>query len=434
MELKKKTFFKIHSWIGINLGILFFIVCFSGTMATLSREMDWLANPAARASPQNELASRNAVMVNFRQAYPEAEITRWIRPEEPYLCDILYKTEGGIESYIFANPYTGKIQGEAGITFQRFFRDFHYFLFIPFEIGHFTVLFFAFLLLVSVITALFFYKNWWRKMFKLQTGKGVLVLFRSLHRLVGVWSVPFTLIFSVTGIWYFMERANVAGINDTADPDPQEVVDVQYEGSDLPKTSDLDYDRAIGIAERAVPQLKVGTLYVGEETGGSIYLTGHSDVPLVRQRANRVYIDPTTYGVLETRKATKIGTVTYLNDIADPIHFGNWGGLTTKIIWFVLGLAISSLIATGIWIAVKRKVQKRKKTKKKVMGVWGYINCAVYLIMMGCMYYSLIDEYRASTTAIFLISLGWTFFLLLAYYIFVVRMKVAVHRIASSKP
>ncbi|HBS12889.1 MAG TPA: hypothetical protein DEO36_10170, partial [Flavobacteriaceae bacterium] len=45
MKINKKFFLKIHSWIGIKLSILFFIVCFSGTLATLSLEMDWLFIP-----------------------------------------------------------------------------------------------------------------------------------------------------------------------------------------------------------------------------------------------------------------------------------------------------------------------------------------------------------------------------------------------------
>ncbi len=53
MKLNKKAFFQIHSWIGIKLSILIFIVCFSGTLATLSHEMDWLFIPEIRANVDN---------------------------------------------------------------------------------------------------------------------------------------------------------------------------------------------------------------------------------------------------------------------------------------------------------------------------------------------------------------------------------------------
>ncbi|MEM6803104.1 MAG: PepSY-associated TM helix domain-containing protein, partial [Bacteroidota bacterium] len=210
MKLDRKMFFRIHSWIGIKLSILFFIVCFSGTLATLSSEMDWLFIPESRAVPQETLASRNETIKNLRAIYPEGKIEYWTSMEVPYLCDLIYMNEGGHRSYVFANQYTGEIQGSAQITFRRFFRDIHYYLFIPLGFGHFTVLIFGFLLFFSLVTGLLFYKQWYKKLFELKRGKGKVVLYRSIHRLIGVWSVPFMILFSVTGIWYFLERTNTA--------------------------------------------------------------------------------------------------------------------------------------------------------------------------------------------------------------------------------
>jgi len=429
MKLNKKTFFKIHSWIGIRLSILFFIVCFSGTLATLSHEMDWLFIPAIRAVPQEELASRNLMRDNFRNAHPNGEITFWLRTDESYLCDIIYKTENGQRSFVFANPYTGKIQGEVKLTFQRFFRDLHYFLFVPFQVGHYTVLIFGFLLLISLITALVFYKKWWRKLFELKTGKGRLVLFRSLHRLVGVWSVPFTLLFSITGIWYFLERANIAGIASIANPAAPtfQLVENDLENGGIDVNA-IDYDRAAQIATSQIPNLEVGDIVPSRGKSGSIYITGKSDVPLVRQRANKVYLNPETYAVIETQKATEIGAIMFLNDIADPLHFGNWGGLITKVIWFFFGLGISALVLTGIWITVKRKAIKRRQKKEKIMGAWRYINWAFYAVMMVFMYYILIDRYKISIIGLSTVTLGWLLFLAGAYYLFVYRMNKSVQK------
>ncbi|SFC23434.1 Uncharacterized iron-regulated membrane protein [Flagellimonas taeanensis] len=427
----KKVFFNIHSWIGIRLSILFFIVCFSGTLATLSHEMDWLFNPNIRAVPQEHLASRNTMVSNFRALYPKSKITYWVRHDEPYLCDIIYREENGKRSYVFANPYTGKIQGESNLTIQRYFRDLHYFLFIPFyQIGYLIVLTFAFLLLISLVTALFFYKKWWRKLFELQTGKGSLVFFRSLHRLVGLWSVPFTLLFSVTGIWYFLERTNVADIRTTANPLIPKVV--PPEGNDNATKLDLsqtvDYDMAIALAKREIPQLSVGSITPPRKPNESIYLTGHSDVPLVRQRANRVYVNPYTYQVIGVQRAEHEGTVMWLNDIADPLHFGYWGGLATKILWFLMGMGICSLILTGIWISLKRQALKRKKVKKKIMGVWRYINWILVSLVICFMGHTLSQQYDVSFQTMTIIGLAWSIFLLLAYYIFVYQLNKVVNR------
>lgn len=427
MKFNKKTFFKIHSWIGINLSILFFIVCFSGTLATISNEMDWLFNPAMRAAPQKEFASRNLIVNNFKEAYPNANIQYWKRSNESYLCDVIYKLENDQRSYVFANQYTGVIQGESGITIQRFFRDLHYFLFIPFQVGNFLVLFFGFLLFISLITALSFYKKWWRKLFELETKKGALVFFRSLHRLVGLWSIPFTLLFSITGIWYFMERANVGGIRKKVNPDIG-ALEVTNKSSSENLAFSIDYDKAIALAKKEIPDLIPGNIYVPQDQTDVLGIVGKSSEPLVRQRANRLYINPNDYSIVHVQKASDIGAVMWMNDIADPLHFGYWGGLVSKIIWFVFGLGISLLVLSGIWITLKRKAIQKKQSHTSVMGIWKYINGGVYVVLLCFMYISLIQRYHVSSKTLFIVGFGWLVVMRASYYVFVCRIHKVVYK------
>lgn len=429
LKINKKLFFKIHGWIGVKLSILFFIVCFSGTLATLSHEMDWLFIPEIRATPQKELASRNRIVENIKKKYPKGKITYWVKSEESYLCDIVYVVkENSGRTYVFANPYTGEVQGNTNLTFQRFFRDLHYFLFIPFQIGNFTVLIFGFLLFISLVTALLFYKKWWRKLFVLQTGKGALVFFRSLHRLVGLWSIPFTLLFSVTGIWYFMERANVGNLGRTVNPRSPKVIAPKNVNTVANISYTIDYDKAAAIAEQEILNFKTGSISPSDNRKEAIFIRGKSNVSLVRQRANRIYIDPNDYSVLKTQKAENISTLMWFNDIADPLHFGYWGGLLTKIIWFIAGLGISSLVLSGIWITLKRKKMKQKKERTKVIGVWKYVNGVFYLTMLIFMYIVIITRYEASIKVIFVISAGWSVFMAITYYVFVYRLNKVVKR------
>ena len=397
-------------------------------MATLSHEMDWLFISEIRAKPKKEFASRNTIISNLKKQYPNAQISYWMRAEEPYLCDIIYTKVDGRQTYVFANPYTGKIQGNANLTFQRFFRDLHYFLFMPFyQFGYLVVLSFAFLLLISFLTALCFYKKWWRKLFKLETTKGPLVFFRSLHRLVGLWSIPFSMLFSATGIWYFIERTNIADVRTAVNPKPPKLEYSNANNDSINLTYTIDYDRITQVAQKAIPYFKPEGINIPNTKNEPVYVRGNSDVPLVRQRANRVYINPYNYKVVKIQNAKNISNIMWINDIADPLHFGYWGGLTTKIIWFFIGLGISSLILTGIWIPLKRKALQRKKKQIPILGKWKFVNWGIYILLIISMYVQLVSRYHTSSTGILVISCGWIVILLLTYYVFVHRLKKITH-------
>lgn len=394
--------------------------------------MDWLFFPASRATPQTERASINLMAENVIKAWPNARLGSIGAGEEPYLCSTAFVIQEGVRHFVFVNPYTGDVQGSTTLTFYRFFRDLHYYLFIPFQIGHFTVLIFGFLLLISLVTALIFYKNWYRKLFELKRGGNRLSFFKSLHKLVGVWSVPFMIIFSITGIWYFLERTNTGNISriaNTRTPTLEVPVSDSVYMANLPKV--IDYDRLVAAAQEVMPTLKVKSISIPSSKKRPVYITGTSHVPLVRNRANRIYIHPETYEVVKVQRAENLNTTTYLNDIADPLHFGDWGGLTTKIIWFVGGLAISGLVLTGVWIALKRKMRSRRQQKTQRLGLWKYINWAVLITFLYYMFGTLVNRYKASETVLTAVIIGLLVFAFLGWYLFDYKIKKSLAKETS---
>lgn len=427
----KRLFYKIHTWIGIKLSILFFIVCFSGTLATLSHEMDWLFIPEMRVQPQAELAPRKPIIDALKRQYPDVRIENWRKLKEPYLCDIIrIKDKNQHKTYVFVNPYTGKIQGSTALTFHRYFRNLHYYLYLPFQIGHYTVLLFAFLLFFSLVTALYFYKNWWRKLFILRVDKGPIFFFRSLHRLVGLWSIPFTILFSVTGMWYFAERANIGNLSKVVNPDAPRL---SITPPNLDKTTNMslsiDYDKVVANAKKIMPSLQEQTISIkpAKTPKHTVFVRGKSDVSLVRQRANRIYINPHTYDVVKIQHANDISAIMWLNDIADPLHFGYWGGLTTKIIWFILGLGICYLIGSGIWLSLQQRALRRKRQIKRFS--WSlFSNWLVVGIMLIFMYQNLITSYQVSSKILVVVSTGWLIFIGFIYYIFVYRLNQKINK------
>ena len=126
----KKLFFRLHSWIGVQLGVLFFIVCFSGTLAKLGSKYDWLFFSELRAADIGQKATYNDMVSNIKKAHPNGKIASFFNPDETYLCNIVQVFNNKQRYYVSVNPYSGLVQGSTTITFQRLFRDLYYFLYL----------------------------------------------------------------------------------------------------------------------------------------------------------------------------------------------------------------------------------------------------------------------------------------------------------------
>ena len=68
--MSRRRWFDWHSWAGVLAGLLMFVVCWSGTVATVSHEVDWLLNPAQRVEAAGELQSWGRWIAAAEQAYP----------------------------------------------------------------------------------------------------------------------------------------------------------------------------------------------------------------------------------------------------------------------------------------------------------------------------------------------------------------------------
>ncbi|WP_300381189.1 PepSY domain-containing protein [Henriciella sp.] len=80
-----------------------------------------------------------------------------------------------------------------------------------------------------------------------------------------------------------------------------------------------------------------------------------------------------------------------IGEAADPLHFGYFGGLVTKLIWFVFGVALTTLSITGSAIYALRIMRSRKERKTlgrgtvlalRAPGWWAWPTGG--LVVLGC--------------------------------------------------
>jgi uncharacterized iron-regulated membrane protein len=338
-------------------------ILLTGSIAVFSAEIDWFFLPEMRSSDSTPSAqvAWGASFDAARRNYPEYELDSLNRYLQEYIAlQVVANTPWNELVRIWVEPGDGTISGVTPwYNVQRFFRSLHRHLMMPNNLGIPIVTFMAFPLLISLIAGLFIYKKFWRGLFKRPRFElKARIWLGDLHRLIGLWGSWFIALIIITSIWYFVEEF---GGNAPTFPTP---VSRSWGGSsDLPRGfSGQELDQAVELALIELPGLEIRRIGLGE----TLIIEGDLTANFVRPRANSVYIDPLNLRVLGSYKGEELGLHNRISEAADPLHFGYFGGLITKIIWFFLGISMTALSISGFMIygARLKKIALTGKDRK----------------------------------------------------------------------
>lgn len=342
----------MHAWIGLKLSLCLFVILFSGTLAVLGNEIDWLADPAMRAeTAAGEGASWGTIAANAGAAVPGGRIDLIERGPDPWFATVVVmQAPDGHRRRVLVDPATGTVNRVASFgSVQRFLRDFHRRFMLPVAIGLPLVSAFALLMGASLVTGLVSYKKFWRGFFRKPRTGTLRTTAGDLHRLGGLWSIWFLSLIVATSIWYLVELFGGAApplLPLESDAKGTEAVLAQPVGADL--------DRLAAQARAAYPDLTIRRVLYPFPGMGSIGFQGEAGTALTTEKADAVFVDPASGAVTMQVLGKTLGAHARISEMADPIHFGTWGGLASKAVWFVFGLFLTGLAVTGAVIYAAR--------------------------------------------------------------------------------
>lgn len=361
---RSKIWFLVHSWLALPIWFFVLIVCVTGTLAVVSQEIVWLANPDVRASKPSDDArplSYDQVVAAIKQAEPSTRIETIVTPDESHFAlsvDVSYPDGRSVTVYV--NPYTGVIQGVSpAFDFKAFTRALHGWWLVPFTNGYswgwYLVSLLGLPMLASLITGLVVYKKFWKGFFKptLRIRHGARIFWGDLHRLSGIWSIWFIAVISITGIW-FLIRAILGDNQISISSEPivpviaREHVPTSADGNPPPM---IGLDQAISTATSRIPGFDISFVSLPSNAYSHLYVGGRGWYPLMYQTAN---INPYT-GTLDT--AHLLGdrnALEFVTESMRPLHTGDFGGIWVKLIWFFFGLVLSMMVLSGLLIWTKR--------------------------------------------------------------------------------
>jgi len=344
------------------------VICITGSILVFKHEIDaLLRQEQVRVTPQAERLPLDRLLSKVHQSYFDYEVVGWVLFQDPGRADVVYVIEKGTDqwSYLTLNGYTGALLAKP-VPHDHHLTDWllelHY-TFLLHDAGLLITSLFAIMLILLGITGFILHRKFWKNFFTLRWRSRLVVYFSDLHKMLGIISAPVLLILGFTGAWW-----NIAGylheLEEHADGHEHHMMQARL------YSVDISLDAMIHQAQTAVPEFTTTYISLPWEPGVGITLWGN--VPtgniLSSQYSSSVSFDAQTGARIARYDIREAGAGAFIVDTYRRLHFGDFAGLASRILWCVLGAAPLILAITGLTLWVKRRKQRARARYKRRQG------------------------------------------------------------------
>lgn len=374
----RKFLLNIHLSLALGVGIIFAVQGLSGSLIIFYAELDRFLNPHLHTvTPAQPRQSLEDLMGMIREAHPSRtgswKLLLSTDPQAPLRADYPkpVEKEGAFWAPLMLsiNPYSGEILGTRfwGDTLMTWIYDVHAVLQMD-KFGWDLVGYMALALLCSLGTGLYLWSTRkWRtrptRWFKAHSSKSH-VLF-DLHRLIGLCvSIPL-IILALSG-FYFVHPTLVKPIVNQISPIRELPKDLQ--SHIIPAQESITIDQAVDIALKHFPQGEVRKIVTPNGQQGTyevnVWQPGNMSQ---RHPLSVIWLDRYSGELLATfdKQDNNVGETVL--DLFWPLHreIQEFLGMPGQILYFLVGLAPSVLLVTGlIFYRKKRTSVKRLQSQK----------------------------------------------------------------------
>ncbi|NHK26534.1 PepSY domain-containing protein [Parvularcula flava] len=225
------------------------------------------------------------------------------------------------------------------------------------------------LMIVAIISGVVLYTPFMRKLGfgTVRASRKPRIKWLDYHNLLGIVTVAWLTVVGLTGVINTLE----APIIDTWKYNELADLTAGYEEGTVPTPAEMaSLDAAVRDAQDAAPgmQLQFVAFPGGDfSTSQHFAVFFHGDTPLTEQIITPALIDARTGALAGIRPMPWYAKALSLSR---PLHFGDYGGLPLKILWFVLDVMTIIVLGSGIylWLTRRKSVPAEVKELREIEG------------------------------------------------------------------
>lgn len=371
-KVTKQNALNAHTWAGVFLSVLLFLVCLSGTIAVFHleferweqphiEEMENVSPEAVEKAMDSFLAKHTEESHHLFVVFPTSDIPRLVVEND----HVAYFADG-----------EGNLLEEESVSFTQMLVDLHLYLNLPHSWGMILVSALGAIICTLVITGIIAHKRIAKDAFKLRRGGNGQQAQIDLHNRFGLWAAPFHLIIGISGTYFGLAGIIlmlVAAVNYGGDRDA--VVDQIFTPDPVlaPQSGEPAIGKAFGQMKSLAPEKSPIFLTVHEVGEPEQFIEIYAKAP------NRmIYAE----GYRFDTAGNFIGVAGYEHGEWGKqllwsmyrLHFGDFAGMLSKWLYFILGVMLTVLCVSGMEIWLSKKAHPPLASRLWYSIVWGSVS------------------------------------------------------------
>lgn len=375
---RRVRLYDAHSWTGISLGLFLFVVCFTGSLAMFYHEIKSWEDPARRLAIAEAPVPVQPLVDAWLADIPSDEIgfvgVDFPNAYEPYYYGRFNHVPDDGPSEFHErrwNTVTGEVLPDRGDGLATWLLDFHRDLMWPEflggrQIGRGIVGIAGIVMLLSIVTGILTHRKILKEVFTFRRQRSVRVKWKDAHNFLGIWSLPFSIMIAFTGAWLGIVALllPITGLL-VFKGDSDSVVHL-LTGGETPRAQveapmlSLDEVKARPHSDSGALPVGVFAINWGDENA-EYTLNYAPDTELYYYEVERISgttgdaLPPT--GLLEPAASTRVIAA------ISPLHYGTYGGIALKFLYFALGLGLSAMVALGNMVWIERRAHSAEGSR-----------------------------------------------------------------------
>lgn len=352
-----------HAWMGLFWAALLYLICFSGALVVFFPEMERWEQPLADEYSQMDAAAIEQSLVNIQQQIPhKLESLYFIYPSEyiprAHVSAVLEDKTQTIDTEWWLDS-SGQLVEPVTAPWTEMLTELHIYLHLPHTLGIIIVGMLGAMMCGLMISGLLAHPNLFKDAFKLRLGSNRHMEQTDIHNRLSVWGLPFFFVVSLTGAYIGLFGVSMTVVDWLEKSHDSNQIITEVFGDDPVINEPVQNINMAQIKQELLEQSpEASPIYLVVQKPGSDeqYVEVAASLPqrLIYSEIYRFHSDGTFIDYQHLSDGSIGRQVAYSSY---RVHFGHFGGMATKLLYLLLGLAMTVITATGVnmWFS-KRKI------------------------------------------------------------------------------